>query len=159
MSSLKTPLAACAVAAGALALTACGSSSKSSSTSTPASTPAAPTTTSSSSSGGGGSTTSSSSSGGGGLALAAEENGGLSFDKKTLTAKAGKVTLTMDNGSGNSQPHGVAVEGKGVDKDGKVVGPGGKSTVTVTLKPGTYEFYCPVPGHKAAGMEGKLTVQ
>jgi len=31
--------------------------------------------------------------------------------------------------------------------------------VTVTLKPGTYQFYCPVPGHKAAGMKGTLTVQ
>jgi uncharacterized cupredoxin-like copper-binding protein len=154
MPSPKIPLAACAVAAGALALTACGSSKKSSSTSTPASAPAAPSTTSSSSGGG-----SSASSSGGGLALAAQENGGLSFDKKALTAKAGKVTLTMDNASGNAQPHGIAVEGKGVDKDGKVVGPGSKSTLTVTLKPGTYEFYCPVPGHKQAGMEGKLTVQ
>jgi uncharacterized cupredoxin-like copper-binding protein len=36
---------------------------------------------------------------------------------------------------------------------------GGKSTVTADLKPGTYEFYCPVDGHKAAGMKGTLTVK
>jgi uncharacterized cupredoxin-like copper-binding protein len=146
----KPTLAACALLSGALALAACGSSKKSSSSSTSTPAPAA----SSSST-----TSSSSSASSGGLKLQAVETNGLAFDRKTLTAKAGKVTLTMDNGSSNAQQHGIAVEGKGVDKDGKVVQPGGTSTVTVTLKPGTYAFYCPVPGHKQAGMEGKLTVQ
>jgi uncharacterized cupredoxin-like copper-binding protein len=141
----KPTLAACAVLAGAVALAACGSSKKSSSSSTSTPAPAASSSSSSASSGG--------------LKLQAVETNGLAFDRKTLSAKAGKVTLTMDNGSSNAQQHGIAVEGKGVDKDGKVVQPGGTSTVTVTLKPGTYEFYCPVPGHKQAGMEGKLTVQ
>ena len=36
---------------------------------------------------------------------------------------------------------------------------GGTKTLTLNLKPGTYVFYCSVPGHRAAGMEGKLTVQ
>ncbi len=36
---------------------------------------------------------------------------------------------------------------------------GGEKTLTLNLKPGTYTFYCTVPGHRAAGMEGKLTVQ
>ena len=36
---------------------------------------------------------------------------------------------------------------------------GGSKTLSVSLKPGTYTFYCTVPGHRAAGMEGKLTVQ
>jgi hypothetical protein len=44
-------------------------------------------------------------------------------------------------------PHGIAIEGNGVDKDGAVVQPGGTSTVTVRLKPGTYTFYCPVGDH------------
>ena len=47
----------------------------------------------------------------------------------------------------------------GVDQDGQTVGQGGTSTVTVTLKPGRYEFYCPVDGHKDAGMKGTLTVK
>ena len=55
-------------------------------------------------------------------------------------------------------PTRIAVEGNGVDKDGATVQPGGTSTVTVKLKPGTYTFYCPVDGHKAAGMKGTLTV-
>jgi plastocyanin len=36
---------------------------------------------------------------------------------------------------------------------------GGSKTLSLTLKPGTYKFYCTVPGHRAAGMEGTLTVQ
>jgi uncharacterized cupredoxin-like copper-binding protein len=91
------------------------------------------------------------------LKLSADPNGGLKFDKSALTAKAGKVTLSMANPS--SIQHAVAVEGNGVDKSGQTVSQDGTSTVTVNLKPGKYEFYCPVDGHKAAGMEGTLTVK
>jgi uncharacterized cupredoxin-like copper-binding protein len=95
--------------------------------------------------------------GGSSLQLAADESGQLKFDKTSLSAKAGKVTITMDNPS--PVPHAVAVEGNGVDKDGSTVGNGGKSTVSVDLKAGTYTFYCPVDGHKDAGMKGTLTVK
>src|SRR5262249_47494726 len=80
----------------------------------------------------------------------------LAFNTKTLHAVHGKVTIKMTNVA--PIKHGIAVEGHGVDKDGKIVGKGKTSTVTVTLKKGTYTFYCPVPGHKAAGMKGKLIV-
>ena len=128
----------------ALVIAGCGGSSnseKSASTSTPTAT-----TQSSSSSGGGGET----------LKLAADKSA-LKFDKSSLTAKAGQVTVVMTNPSGI--PHAVAVEGNGVDTKGSTVGNGGTSTVSVKLKPGKYEFYCPVDGHKAAGMKGTLTVQ
>jgi uncharacterized cupredoxin-like copper-binding protein len=90
------------------------------------------------------------------LALAAPADGSLKFDKTTLTAKAGKVTINLDNPS--STPHGVAVEGNGVDKDSQTV-TSSKTSLTVDLKPGKYTFYCPVPGHRQAGMQGTLTVQ
>jgi plastocyanin len=94
------------------------------------------------------------------LALKADESNGLSFDPKTLTAKAGTVTITMDNPSGDSQPHAVSIEGPGgVSAAGKIAQPGGTSQVSLKLKPGTYTFFCPVDGHRAAGMEGTLTVQ
>jgi plastocyanin len=80
----------------------------------------------------------------------------IAFNVKTIRVKHGKVTLKMSNPSGIQ--HAIAVEGHGVDKDGKTVGKGGTSTVTVSVKKGTYTFYCPVPGHKAAGMKGKLIV-
>jgi plastocyanin len=80
----------------------------------------------------------------------------LKFDKKTLRAKAGKVTIRMANPS--STKHAIGVEGRGIDKHGKTVGKGGTSRVTVTLKKGTYSFYCPVGGHEDAGMKGRLIV-
>jgi uncharacterized cupredoxin-like copper-binding protein len=90
------------------------------------------------------------------LSISADKSGKLKFNKKSLSAKHGKVTIRMANPSG--LPHAIAVEGKGVDKDGKTVRKGGTSTVSVTLKKGKYTFYCPVPGHEAAGMKGTLTV-
>ena len=105
-------------------------------------------------------TTESSSTGGGGAAqnlkLTADPTGALKFDKTTLAAKAGKVTITMDNPS--PVPHAVEVEGNGVEEETKTL-TDGKASMTVDLKPGKYEFYCPVDGHRAAGMEGTLTVQ
>jgi plastocyanin len=133
------------VAALALALAGCGGSSDKnagSNTSGSSSTP-------SSNSGG-------SSSSGGGLALAAPADGSLKFDKTELTAKAGKVTIDFDNPA--SIPHAVAVKGNGVDQKSDEV-TNSKTSLTVDLKPGTYEFYCPVPGHEQAGMKGTLTVQ
>jgi plastocyanin len=90
------------------------------------------------------------------LALAADPGGQLSYDTTKLAAKAGKVTITMANMS--PIEHNVTIA-----EGSKVLGAtptfvGGSKTVTVTLKPGTYTFYCSVPGHKQAGMEGTLTV-
>jgi len=106
-----------------------------------------------------GSSSSSSSSSGGGekLTIAADPGGALKFDKTKLSAKAGKITITMDNPS--DVPHAVEIEGNGVEEEGQTVGKGGKSTATADLKAGTYDFYCPVGNHRAEGMEGKLTVQ
>ena len=117
---------------------------------------------SSSSSSGGGSTGQASASGGGGgstLKLSADPGGALKFNTSSLQAKSGQVTLQMSNPSSSGLQHGIAVEGNGVDKDGAIVNPGGTSTVSVSLKPGKYEFYCPNDGHKASGMEGTLTVK
>ena len=94
--------------------------------------------------------------GGGGenITIAADKSA-LKFDKSTLDAKAGKVTITMDNPS--SVPHAVEVEGNGVEEETKTLTQG-KASVSVDLKAGKYEFYCPVDGHREAGMEGTLTV-
>ena len=80
------------------------------------------------------------------------------YEPSSLDVKAGKVTfLLADSGS---QGHDMVIS----DSSGKVVGKsdlvqGGNSTeFTVdNLPAGTYTFYCDVPGHRAAGMEGKLT--
>lgn len=94
------------------------------------------------------------------LRLSADPGGALKFDKSTLDAKAGNVTIDFDNPSSATAPHAVEVEGNGVEDETETIQPGNKSSVTIKdLKPGTYEFYCPVDGHKQAGMEGTLTVK
>jgi plastocyanin len=90
------------------------------------------------------------------LTLAANPAGQLSYDTKQLSAKAGKVTIDMTNMS--PIEHNVTVA-----EGSKVLGAtptfvGGSRTVTLSLKPGKYTFFCSVPGHRQAGMEGTLTV-
>jgi uncharacterized cupredoxin-like copper-binding protein len=88
--------------------------------------------------------------------LIADAGGKLKFDKSEIKAPQGTVRLTLSNPS--SLQHNVAIKGNGVDEKGPVVGKDGRSSVTVALKPGTYEFYCSVDGHEQAGMKGKLVV-
>ena len=92
------------------------------------------------------------------LKLKAAASGALKFNKKTLNASAGKVTIRLTNPSGSGIPHAVEIEGKGVEKESRTIQPGGKASVSARLKKGRYEFYCPVDGHKAAGMKGTLIV-
>jgi plastocyanin len=90
------------------------------------------------------------------IALSANPGGLLSFDKKQLSAKAGAVTITLTNTA--PLEHNVAVaQGSNVLGSTPTFA-GGSRTLTLTLAPGTYTFYCTVPGHRQAGMEGTLTV-
>jgi uncharacterized cupredoxin-like copper-binding protein len=91
--------------------------------------------------------------------VSAAADGSLAFNATTLEAKAGNVTVVMDNPSSSGQPHGIAVQGMDVDKTGDIVDPGSNSTLKVKLSAGTYVFFCPVPGHEEAGMKGTLTVR
>lgn len=81
----------------------------------------------------------------------------LKFNVSALRASAGKVKIVMANPSQLS--HSIAIEGNGVNAAGQVVGPGDTSTVSADLKPGRYTFFCTVPGHRQAGMQGTLTVK
>jgi plastocyanin len=90
------------------------------------------------------------------LELVAGPGSELKFDKTSLEASAGEVTITMTNDG--DLPHNVAIKGNGVDEKGEIVQNGGTSTVTATLEAGEYTFYCSVPGHEAGGMTGMLTV-
>lgn len=150
-----------AVVALMLGLSACGGSSKSSSTTS--STPAATSATSTAAATGTTSTSASTSSAAAGasstLTDSADPSGALKFTKSTLTAKAGTVTINFTNSS--PLAHNFTVQ---QGTSGPVVGAtptfmGGTKTLTLKLKAGTYTFYCSVPGHRAAGMQGTLTVQ
>jgi plastocyanin len=90
------------------------------------------------------------------LQLAANPEGQLSYNTKQLSAKPGPVTITMANMS--PVEHNVTIA-----QGSKVLGAtltfqGGSRSLSLRLKPGTYTFYCSVPGHRQAGMEGTLTV-
>ena len=98
--------------------------------------------------------------GGGGstLEVEADPNGEIAYTTTKASAKAGKVTIDFNNPQ--SLTHDVAIE----DSSGKEVGKTeligeGETSTTVDLEPGTYTYYCTVPGHREAGMEGTLTVK
>jgi plastocyanin len=100
-------------------------------------------------------------SGGGGestVELVADPNGGLAYTTDEATAKAGKVTIDFKNPQGLT--HDVAIE----DESGETIGKTeliaeSQTSTTIDLKPGTYKYYCTVPGHREAGMEGTLVVK
>ncbi|HEV7751408.1 MAG TPA: cupredoxin domain-containing protein [Baekduia sp.] len=91
------------------------------------------------------------------LALAADPSGGLSYDKRAATLKAGPATIRLVNRS--PLPHDVTIgQGAKVVAATKTV-TGATTTTTASLSPGRYVFYCSVDGHRQAGMQGTLTVQ
>jgi plastocyanin len=142
----KVPVALVLVLLASFALAACGGSSDSTSDTTAAE----PTTESSAGSG--------DTATGGELKIEAAASG-LAFASDTADSEAGKVTLEFNNPQ--SVPHDVAIE----NADGETIGKTdviaeGESTATVELKPGkTYTYFCSVPGHREAGMEGTLTTK
>jgi plastocyanin len=146
------------LAIGLLALAGCGNSSSGTTSSATETTSAAttPATTSSATS----STPAPATGGASASALSLEANseGQLKYNTTSLSAKAGKVSIAFTNMA--SLGHNVTV----ASSSGAVVGAtptfqGGSKTLSLNLKPGTYKFYCSVPGHRMAGMEGTLTVQ
>jgi plastocyanin len=92
------------------------------------------------------------------LSFEADPGGQIAYTSDTATAEAGKVTIDFKNPQ--ALTHDVAIEGSGGETIAKtgLIEEGSDST-TANLKPGTYTFYCTVPGHREAGMEGTLTVK
>jgi plastocyanin len=80
----------------------------------------------------------------------------LAYNTKALSAKAGSVTIAFANPS--PLEHNVTVASGSSVLGATPTFIGGTKSLTLTLKVGTYTFYCSVPGHRQAGMEGTLTV-
>jgi len=93
----------------------------------------------------------------GALQLAADPGGALRFDKPSLNAKAGEVTIALTNEA--QVPHNVEIEGRGQEIAKSDTITGSETNVSAKLKPGRYTFFCGVPGHREGGMEGTLTVK
>jgi plastocyanin len=90
------------------------------------------------------------------LKVTADPTGQLKYEEKSLTAKAGKVTIEFDNPS--PVDHDVTITAGQGKLGGTKTAADGKVSAVVDLKPGDYTFYCSVDSHRQAGMEGKLTV-
>jgi plastocyanin len=93
------------------------------------------------------------------LELEANPAGQLAYTTNKATATAGALTILMKNVSGVM--HNVAIQ---PGTTGPVLGhtefqTKGTAKATVTVKPGTYTYFCQAPGHRAAGMYGTLTVK
>jgi plastocyanin len=80
----------------------------------------------------------------------------IAYSTKQLSAKAGTVTITFNNPA--ALEHNLTVAQGSSVLGATPTFTAGTKTLTLNLKPGTYSFYCTVPGHRAAGMEGTLTV-
>lgn len=142
----KAAITFAAVALAAFGIAACGGSDDSSDT-TAADTTTAPATDS----GTGGGTAAK-------LTLSAPADGAFAYDTKTLNAKAGPAEITFDNPA--SLSHDVVLEdSKGTEVDKTDLISKSSASFTAVLKPGTYTFFCDVPGHREGGMEGTLTVK
>jgi plastocyanin len=90
--------------------------------------------------------------------ISADPSGALAFTKTDITTTAGSDTIDFDNRS--STGHNVEI----TDADGNTVAEtdtitGSKTSTVADLKAGTYTFFCDVPGHREAGMEGTITVK
>ena len=94
---------------------------------------------------------------GGTLEIPADPGGALAYVFADAEAPAGQLQIDSPNES--SVDHNIALEGGGVNEVGPVVKNGGVSTINVDVQAGDYAFFCTVTGHRAAGMEGTLTVK
>ncbi len=97
------------------------------------------------------------------LSVEASPNGELRYNKKELQTKAGTITITFTNNSPIEHNVTIARPGLPSTAAGAVLGAtptfrGGSRQLTLKLAPGDLRLYCSVPGHREAGMEGKLKV-
>jgi mono/diheme cytochrome c family protein len=88
------------------------------------------------------------------LSIPADPNGQLAYTYDKAIGQPGDVTIQMPNRSGVE--HDIVIDGLG---KGSAVS-NGTSSFKATLAAGkTYTYYCSLPGHRAAGMHGTLTVK
>jgi plastocyanin len=110
-------------------------------------TAAAPATTTAPAGGGGGGST---------VEISTPPGSDLAYDQSDVSAKAGAVTIDFDNRQ--STQHDVKVEdSSGQELGGTDLISSSTANATVDLQAGSYTFFCSVPGHREAGMEGTLT--
>ncbi len=93
---------------------------------------------------------------GGGTPSVTIEAHDIYFVPKSIKAPTGKLKIVLVNHG--SQQHTLAIDGISTKTFELKVGPGKTDTGTLDFKPGVYTYYCTVPGHRAQGMQGTLTI-
>jgi plastocyanin len=90
------------------------------------------------------------------LDVTSPEDGSLVFDPTVLAARPGSITITYANPS--QVPHSIAIEsdGNAIAQSDPITDD--EASVSAELSPGSYIYYCTVPGHREAGMQGTLTI-
>jgi len=69
----------------------------------------------------------------------------------------GEITITVKNVG--AVTHALTVNTSSGPVSTGSIAPGKTATLKVNIsKAGTYKFFCPIPGHEAAGMKGSLVV-
>ncbi|MEX2107560.1 MAG: cupredoxin domain-containing protein [Solirubrobacterales bacterium] len=151
---MKKVVALLALVLAAAALAACGDDS--------GTTTSTPTEGSGEAEAANGATAGAGSEGGGGestVSLEADPDGQLAYTTDTASAQAGDVKIDFNN----PEPveHDVDVEDSNDEEIGgtDLISSDSTSVTLQDVKPGNYTFYCSVPGHREAGMEGTLTVE
>ncbi|MGW2717631.1 plastocyanin/azurin family copper-binding protein [Streptomyces sp. NPDC001492] len=105
--------------------------------------------------GGGGSASSGASKASGTRVTVTETEYGLKLSRSSFTA--GTYTFVADNKG--KITHALSIDGPGVeDARTKNIQGGQEANVTVTLKKGSYDLYCPITGHKQLGMNTHIQV-
>jgi uncharacterized cupredoxin-like copper-binding protein len=79
----------------------------------------------------------------------------FTFSPKTITAPAGTVQFVVTNAG--AVEHTFVIDALKVKSP--TIKPGQAATVSVNLKPGSYQVYCDVPGHKELGMVSTISVK
>jgi plastocyanin len=67
-------------------------------------------------------------------------------------------TYTFEAMNNGQTEHALEIEGNGVEEETETLAPGAKGTITVELKMGEYEMYCPIDSHRDRGMAGSIDV-
>jgi plastocyanin len=93
------------------------------------------------------------------LTQSADPSGALAFTKPKLLAAAGKVTINFTNNAPPGEVHNLTIAQGTKVLAATPTFQGGTRTLSLNLKPGTYVFYCSVPTHRQAGMQGTLIVR
>lgn len=92
------------------------------------------------------------------VAISTDPGGALKFNTTAVSAKAGTVHISFTNQASIGHNLTIVKGTNGAQVAATPTFSGGAKSLSVKLAPGTYTYFCSIPGHRMAGMQGTLTV-